>query len=58
MRTLHPQEIHAVSGGAVVVDVNTVEEYVKVTLTALYGLIKLPIVNVDWTKWATRKTSA
>lgn len=58
MRTLHSQEIRHVAGGAVVVDVNTVEQYVKVTLTAFYGLVKLPIVNVDWTKWASRKNPA
>lgn len=55
MRTLNTQEVQQVSGAAVVVDVNTVAQYVKVYLTALGGLVKLPIVNVDWSVFTKKK---
>lgn len=52
MRTLQSPEVQQVSGGQVIVDVDTAQKYVKVTLTTLFGLIKFPIVNVDWSKWS------
>lgn len=51
MRILQSQEVQQVSGGQVIVDVDTAQKFVKVTLTTLFGLIKLPIVNVNWSKW-------
>jgi hypothetical protein len=51
MRQLNTSEVQQVSGAAVVVDVNTPAQYVKVSLTALWGLVKIPLANVDWSKW-------
>ena len=54
MRTLQSQEVQHVSGGKVVVEVDTPQQFVKVGFSFLFGLLYLPIVNVDWTKWANK----
>lgn len=54
MRTLHAQEVHQVAGAAVVVNVNTPEQFVKVGFTFLGGLIKLPFLNIDWSQWTKK----
>jgi hypothetical protein len=54
MRTLHAVETHQVAGAAVVVDVNTPAETVKVGFTLLGGLIKVPFLNIDWSRWSKK----
>ena len=51
MRLLNQAERQQVSGAGVEVQVNTPEKYVKVHLTALFGLIRIPLANVNWSMW-------
>lgn len=51
VRVLRQHERLQVSGAGVEVQVNTPEKFVKVHLTALFGLIRIPLANVNWGMW-------
>lgn len=53
MRQLQAQEVHRVSGG-IAVDVNVPNQTVKVTASALWGLITIPLFSLDWGKFGRK----
>lgn len=51
MRPLQQREVAQVAGAGVEVGVNVPANKVDVTLTALFGLVKIPVVKIDWSKF-------
>ena len=51
MRPLQHREATQVAGAGVEVGVNVPANKVDVNLTALFGLIKIPVVKIDWSKF-------
>lgn len=54
MRTLTASQTHQVAGAAVVVGVDVPAESVKVGFTFFGGLIKVPFLNIDWSRFAKK----
>jgi hypothetical protein len=52
MRALQTRETHQVAGAAVVVGVNVPADNVKVGFTLFGGLVKVPFLNIDWSRWS------
>ena len=51
MRALNHREAAQVAGAGVEVGVDVPSNKVDVNLTALFGLIKIPVVKIDWSKF-------
>jgi hypothetical protein len=54
MRTLQTVETSQVAGAAVVVGVNVPAESVKVGFTFFGGLVKVPFLNIDWSRFSKK----